>query len=416
VQPILALALGLRGAGYDVTFATHTNFEGFVRSHGLEYAPMSGDPNGFQQTPAGRELIAAGANPLRFFPALKKVMKELGGAMLADALAATAQADAIVAGPLAFVAAPIAQKRGLPVVRTALQPTYPTPSVASPMSPPGLRLGRTYNLLTYRLSSALFLTYVRPMLREWRAALGLTGRFSLTDWIPPHRPGLYGFSPALFPPDVDWGANAYATGFWFLDAEPGWTPPPELEAFLAAGPPPVYIGFGSMNDKDPEGTTRIILEALERTGLRAVIGMGWAGLAKGALPAGVYAIDSVPHDWLFPRVAAVVHHAGAGTMAAGLRAGKPTVCIPFATDQPFWAHRLHELGVSPPPIPRKQLAADRLAAALREATTSPVLAAQADRLGQAIRGERGVETAVGLITKFLEGHRTCRSHGSMGVL
>jgi sterol 3beta-glucosyltransferase len=401
VQPIAALALGMHRAGFDVTFATHANFEGFVKEQGLKFAPMSGDPKGFQQTPAGRELMAAGANPFRFMPALRKVMKEISSSMLLDAMAATEGAEAIIAGPLGFVAAPIAEKRGIPVVRTALQPNYPTYSVANPMSPPGLRLGRHYNMATYRVTQTLFMVFLRPIVREWRARLGLSGRFKLTEWMPPYRPGLYGFSPALFPADTDWGPNAFATGYWFLDLAHNWSPPADLVTFLDAGPTPVYIGFGSMNDKDPEGTTAIILEAIKRTGLRAVIGMGWAGIGRGDLPADVYAIDSVPYDWLFPRMAAVVHHGGAGTVAAALLAGKPAVCIPFMADQPFWAHKLHTLGVSPPPIPRKQLDAGRLADALMSATTSTAIATRAMELGETIRNERGVENAVALIEDLI---------------
>jgi UDP:flavonoid glycosyltransferase YjiC (YdhE family) len=164
--------------------------------------------------------------------------------------------------------------------------------------------------------------------------------------------------------------------------------------FLQSGPPPVYIGFGSMAGRDPERRAEIALEALKRSGQRGVLLTGWGGLQPRDLPDDVYAVDSVPHDWLFPQMAAVVHHGGAGTTAAGLRAGTPTVIVPFFGDQPFWGRRVAELGVGPAPIPQKQLSVERLAAAIRTAAGDPAMRARAQELGRRIRQEDGVARAV----------------------
>ena len=167
------------------------------------------------------------------------------------------------------------------------------------------------------------------------------------------QPILYGYSPAVIPPPADWGADIHVTGYWFLDPAEDWTPDAALTDFLAAGPPPVYVGFGSMSSRNPEATANLILDALARTGQRGIIHAGWGGLQRTDLPASVMMVDGVPFAWLFPRVAAVVHHGGAGTTSAGLRAGVPSVVVPFFGDQPFWAQRVADLGVGPAPIPRR---------------------------------------------------------------
>ena len=166
-------------------------------------------------------------------------------------------------------------------------------------------------------------------------------------------------------------AHIHLTGYWFIPAEADqdWTPPPAVQEFLQQGPAPIYIGFGSMSSRKPVETTHLILQALAQTGQRAILLSGWNGLAAERLPATALVVESIPHDWLFQHVAAVVHHGGAGTTAAGLRAGVPSIVIPFFADQPFWGQRVADRGVGPRPIPRQQLTAARLAYALDQAAT-----------------------------------------------
>jgi sterol 3beta-glucosyltransferase len=187
------------------------------------------------------------------------------------------------------------------------------------------------------------------------------------------------------------------TGYWFLD-DAGWVMPPSLRGFLEAGPPPVYVGFGSIPSMDPVRTTTMIVDALAVVGQRGILASGWGGLAAAPLAEHVYVLDAAPHDRLFPHVAAVVHHGGAGTTAAGLRAGRPTVICPFFGDQPFWGWRIAELGVGPAPIAFKYLTAEKLAKAIRRAVTDPEMHRRAAELGSRIREENGVGRAVELIT------------------
>lgn len=173
-----------------------------------------------------------------------------------------------------------------------------------------------------------------------------------------------------------------------------------LAAFLEAGPPPVYIGFGSMVSSRPQETAELALQALARAGQRGVLASGWGGLHREALPEEVFLLDAAPHSWLFPRMAAVVHHGGAGTTAAGLRAGVPSILTPFFGDQPFWGRQVHKLGVGPQPIPQRQLSAANLAAAIQQAVTDTEMQQRAADLGRRIRAEDGVARAVEVLQRL----------------
>jgi sterol 3beta-glucosyltransferase len=227
--------------------------------------------------------------------------------------------------------------------------------------------------------------------------LGPLGPF-LDYMFPPV--SLDGYSAHVVPPAADWGKKHHVTGFWFLDDGRGYRPPADLAAFLAADPAPVYVGFGSMHNRDPEAATRLVIEALERAGQRGVLLTGWSGMSAGGASDRVYFLNNVPHDWLFPRVAAVVHHGGAGTTAAAMRAGVPAVVVPFMSDQPFWGRRVMELGVGPKPIPRQRLDADRLARGIHHAVNDSAMRLQAADLGRRIRAEDGVGRAVDLLDNY----------------
>ena len=199
-------------------------------------------------------------------------------------------------------------------------------------------------------------------------------------------------SPALIPKPNDWGRHISISGFYFLSLASSYTPEPDLAAFLAAGPPPVYIGFGSIVVDDPNAMTKLIFEAIRKTGVRALVSKGWGGLGADALgiPEGVFMLGNVPHDWLFKHVSCVLHHGGAGTTAAGIALGRPTIVIPFFGDQPFWGAMTARAGAGPLPIPYKQLSSHKLAAAITEAL-KPGTLAKAKELGERIKEEKGCE-------------------------
>lgn len=200
-------------------------------------------------------------------------------------------------------------------------------------------------------------------------------------------------SPSLIPKPKDWGNHISISGFYFLSLASNFTPEPALEEFLNAGPPPVYIGFGSIVVDDPNAMTKLIFDAVKKTGQRALVSKGWGGFGADALgiPDNVFMLGNVPHDWLFKRVSCVVHHGGAGTTAAGIALGRPTVVVPFFGDQPFWGAMIAKAGAGPKPVPSKQLTADNLAAEIMEAL-HPNSLSRAQELGARISSENGTLT------------------------
>jgi sterol 3beta-glucosyltransferase len=218
-------------------------------------------------------------------------------------------------------------------------------------------------------------------------------------------PLIYGYSPVVVPRPPDWSGNQHISGYWFLDTAKDYLPEKTLLDFLANGPPPVYIGFGSMVDHEREEITQIVINALKETNQRGILLGGWSRLGSGDLPDFILQIDEVAHDWLFPKMAAVVHHGGAGTTAAGLRAGVPSVIVPMFGDQFFWGWCVRESGAGSEPIPRNKLTVANLTRAIQQAIYNDDIKNKASLIGQLIRAENGVESAVSMIEGFVKnGH------------
>jgi len=329
-----------------------------------------------------------------------------------DYYAACTDAESILFHLLtALPAASIAEKLRLPAFPCYLQHVHPSRYLASPAFPPwrtGLSfLEPFYNRATYLLEDSVFWYLIKPVINRWRQdclSLGpyLKNPFTKRTWS--QGPFFYGFSRHVIPEPPDWGSSIHVTGYWFLKGSAAWTPPSDLIDFLESGPPPIYVGFGSMVNRNPEELTSIILRALARTAQRGILLTGWGGISNRDLPTEVFKIESVPHDWLFPRVSAVIHHGGAGTTAAGLRAGRPTLVVPFFGDQTFWGWRIYQLGVGPKPIPRRKLTVSALAAAIEQLVGNSRYAIRAEAVGAEIRGENGVENTVRLLRKYLRIH------------
>ncbi|MCI0397774.1 MAG: glycosyltransferase [Chloroflexi bacterium] len=397
VQPLVALGLGLQAAGHQVCLATHPEFAPFVTGWGLGFRPVEGNPRAMIESEAGQAWLASGRNPIRFIRHFFELMEPVAGRFLVTVWEACQGAEAIIYSTLGVAGYYVAKALGIPALGAPLQPLHPTRAFPS-VSFPDIKLGSWYNLLTHYLVLQLLWQPLRPLVERWRReTLGLP---PTSFWGPlrpmqaEHHPVLYGFSQAVLPRPADWGPWLHVTGYWFLDAPPGWQPPAGLVEFLASGPPPVCVGFGSMQSRDPEAVTEIVLAALARARQRGILITGWGGLGQADLPPDVFKAEAIPHDWLFPRVAAVVHHGGAGTTAAGLRAGVPSILVPFFGDQPFWADRVRALGVGPAPVPRRALTVERLAQAIMMAVQDEGMRRRAAALGRQIRAENGVARAV----------------------
>jgi sterol 3beta-glucosyltransferase len=378
VQPYLALACGLLAAGHRPLLAAPRRFAPMAAARGVEFAPLDDELLTLQDSVKGQGVRAAITAARSVRPMLRRLLDDQAG------LAARPEFDVVVHHPKALGGPSVAEKLGVPALAGLLLPLYvPTAAFAAPILP--VRVPPALNRASWRITAAIEAPY-RKTLRTWRRErLGLTGP------VPPATRGgvLHAWSPHLLPAPADWPEEARPIGFWTLPAG-DWTPPEPLARFLADGEPPVYVGFGSSFGGDPEALAATVLEAVRMTGRRAVLATGWGALRPGEQGGDVLVIEEAPHDWLLPRVAVAVHHGGVGTVAAALRAGLPQVVRPFMSDQPFWAARLHQLGVAPPPLPRR-LRPERLAAAITEAAG---LTAAARALAGKLATEDGVAAAV----------------------
>jgi sterol 3beta-glucosyltransferase len=405
VQPYVALGSGLKAAGYNVRVLTSENFESLVAGAGLGFASTGENIEDIIQSEEWRKTTESG-NFLAILARMQSEMKR-HAANVAQKLPALVEGSGLIlAGTGILSAYSLAEKFNIPIIQAYVFPFTPTTEFSAPVVAK-LPLG-ALNRLSFHLLRQMFWQSSKAVDVAIRQALNMS---KAPFWGPyrtlnqNHVPALYGYSRYVLPRPHDWPDNHLVTGYWFLDPPDGWTPPPDLVDFLNAGEPPVYIGFGSMGSRNPEEAGAIALEALKRTRQRGVLASGWGGLKASDLPDTVHLISSIPHRWLFPRMKAVVHHGGAGTTAAGLGAGVPSVIIPFMGDQPFWGKRVAELGVGPAPIPRKRLTGEQLADAIEEAVSNTAMRQRAAELGEKIRAEAGIDNAVALIEQYTRQRR-----------
>ena len=401
VQPYIALGKGLQSAGHTIRLVSHSNFESLVASYGLEFWSFGNDVKDAVENSDMQALTEKG----NFLLLLAKMAKEAQREALRFAKGGllAAQGMEIVLSGLGglFIGIAIAEKLNIPLVQAYVVPFSPTREMSSVLTP---KLPPVLNRVSHQLTRQLMWqgfrsadTIARKKVLNIPAA-PLLGPYDSKSTH--NMPILYGFSPSVIPAPSDWNDQTHITGFWFVDEADDWQPPAALLDFLQAGPAPIYIGFGSMSSRAPEQTADLIIQALKLTNQRAILLSGWGGLQKANIPDSIFMIDSIPHSWLFPRVSAVVHHGGASTTAAGLKAGVPSVIIPFFGDQPFWGQRVAELGVGSKPIPRKQLTAERLANAIREVVTNEDMRQRAAKLGKQIQTENGIESAVEIFNEL----------------
>jgi len=406
VQPYIALGKGLQAAGHQVQLATLGMFEPVVRSYGLDFALIKESPLSFIE-----RVIASGSNFVQRLLETRRIITAMMGRLLDDAWQAVQDADLIITSNLLiYPGYSLSEQLGVPSIGTLLVPYLRTRAFPNPAFFSGQRsLGGRGNLLTYDLFNQATWQLYRSSMNKQRQRFGLSPLPMLGiagQMLREHYPFLYAYSPLVVPRPADWEANIHVTGYWFLNAPASWQPPEALLAFLEAGPPPVYIGLGSMKTRDPAATTELMLQALARSGQRGILLTSSSGVNETEVPGEVYTLTEAPHDWLFPRMAAVVHHGGAGTTAAGLRAGVPTIITPVYSDQFFWGQRIATLGVGPSPIPQKQLTAERLATAIRLATSDQAMQDRARAVGQTLRKEDGVAQAVRIIEAILAARTT----------
>ncbi|KAM5341392.1 hypothetical protein ACJ41O_014423 [Fusarium nematophilum] len=431
VQPFVALGKVLKDTyGHRVRLATHPNFKGFVQENGLEFFSIGGDPSRLMAfmvknpslVPGFRSIISGDVGERRrdvaeYIQGCWRSCYKAGDGMATDddssePAARPFVADCIIANPPSFAHIHCAEKLGIPLHIMFTMPYSPTQAFPHPLAniqssnaDPQLT-----NYISYSMIEVLSWQSLGDIINRFRAkCLGLDP-VSLI-WAPgmlqrlkiPHT---YCWSPALIPKPKDWGPHISISGFCFLNLASNYTPAPDLQAFLDAGPPPVYIGFGSIVLDDPNAMTKLIFKAVRKTGQRVLLSKGWGGMGADGLriPDGVFMLGNVPHDWLFKHVSCVVHHGGAGTTAAGITAGRPTLVVPFFGDQPFWGAMVARAGAGPDPIPHRQLTADKLADAI-SFCLKPESLERARELASKIAAERGSDMGAQSFHQYLEADR-----------
>ncbi len=400
VQPYVALGKGLKEVGHTVRILSSGDFHDLVTDYGLDFFTTGGSSQAVAQS---LQVLLEQGKMLKILSQMSHASQQQAIQAAEKGLVACQGSDLILGGLSGlFSGQALSEKLGIPLLLAYLVPFTPTSAFPSALTPiPQTPLTQWMNKPSHLLAQQTMWQSFRSADSKARAEVlhipsaSLWGPFS--SLRRQKQPVLYGYSSYVLPHPRDWDDTQHVTGYWFLEPPVGWEPPADLLHFLQSGPPPIYIGFGSMSSSKPEEAADMVLQALTRTGQRGVLYEGWGGLKKEQLPESVFMTGSIPHTWLFPRMAAVVHHGGVGTTAAGLAAGIPSIITPFFADQPFWGRRVYELGVGPKPIARRRLTVDNLTEAIRRAVSDVEMRKKAAALGERIRAENGIAQAVAVI-------------------
>lgn len=404
VQPYISVGRELKKAGHAVRVATFKTFEDMVKSSDLELYPIKGDVVAMA-TGDSMQGSRQADNPLKLILSFNDLKTHVFD-LQEDFFNACAGSDAIVYHPGVPLGYFMAQYLKIPSIFATPFPMTPTREYPALMFYNNVRLGGGFNLVTHKIfEQVMWLSSSLAVSQFWKKKFGRAPR----DFACPFGKQNSRFSPTIiscsdhvFPRPKDWPEFVHNTGYWFLDEEVDQGQYRDLINFIEAGAPPVYIGFGSIGDSSRAvQTTGLVVEALSRSGQRGILATGWSGMSKIDNTNELFLLESVPHSWLFPRMAAVVHHGGAGSTAAGLRAGVPSVIIPHSLDHFAWGRRVYELGVGSKPIPRKSLTAEKLAEAIQVVATKELKEA-AKELGKKIQSENGAEKAARIIVDCLE--------------
>lgn len=402
VEPFVALARGFLRSGHSARLAAPEGFSGFIGSHGIECVPLPGDPDRL----VAEMVEEAGSNWARMIVIMSRFVLPLAAEVLERVRRAANGADVIIHSFLMTQAGhELALRQRIPDVSAQLFPVFAATSEFPGVVFPDLPFGPAYRRLTHAIITQSFHLggrFLYSRVRRDRPWLPALSGWPFGGRWPHDAPMLLAFSPCVVTRPGDWPDSVQLTGYWFIEPAGDGGVDAGLQRFLDAGPPPVYLGFGSMIARDAKRLAATAIDALKASGRRGVLAAGRAGLRADADQDSIHVVESVPHGWLFPRMSGIVHHGGAGTTGAALRAGVPQVVIPFTADQHFWGRRVRSLGVGPAPIPFSRLNARRLSDAIAQATSDAGLRARAQLVGRQVAAEDGIGNAVRLVLRHTE--------------
>jgi len=408
VQPYIILGMALKNKGHQVMVCTGNRFKEDVTTKGLEYGYITNEA--FELLDADKTILE---DSIGIFGVLKtsikliKKAKPINRKMIVNSWEAANhyEPDVVLYHPKALGAVSIAEKFKIPAILISLVPMLAATTEFPVIGMPKLRLGSWYNRLTYKLITVGYSSYIKDLNDIRISEMGLrklpkkTGITTTSNGTPV--PNIHAISPHVIPRPHDWPAMYTMDGYIAEDKPEEGPPPVELQEFLAAGAPPVYIGFGSMSGSNSKRLTDTVIRALKKANVRGIIASGWGGLRTTDLPETILGIEDAPHAWLFLQVSAVVHHGGAGTTAAGLRAGCPTIICPFMGDQPFWGDQVVRLGVGLKMPSQKKLTVEKLSEAIHTVITDKTIQESAALLGEKLQTEDGTANIICTIESII---------------
>lgn len=409
VQPYIALGKGLIEEGHKVIIATHAEFEPWITKHGIGFKEIAGDPTELMSL-----MVTHGSMSLAFIKEASLKFKGWINELLQTAWFACQGADILIESPSSMAGIHIAEALGIPYMRAFTMPWTRTRAYSHAFIQPDQKKGGSYNYLTHVMFETIFWKGISSQVNKWRVEMLNIPKTNLYKLQQFKVPFLYNVSQEVLPPAVDFPDWVKVTGYWFLDegAAKNYEPPTELIKFIERanedGKKIVYIGFGSIVVDDAKSLTKAVIESVLEADVRCILNKGWSDRlsekhnqknVEVELPPEIYNSGAIPHDWLFPRIDAAVHHGGSGTTGATLRSGLPTIIKPFFGDQFFYSTRIEEIGAG---IALRKLNAKSLTKALKTATSDMKMIEKAKQISEQIRNEQGVLSAIESIYSELE--------------
>jgi sterol 3beta-glucosyltransferase len=400
-QPYIALAQQLKKLGKDVRITGSKSFEGFIQSYGIDFYPVDADIESLNVDPKLLKAAGSADNPLKMLLAFNK-MKEFGIYMVNDFYGACEGSELIIYHPGCTIGYFAAQKFGIPSVLASPFPMHKTKEYLSVVLYGKAKSNSFTKKISYEMIQGMLWMASKSSVKGfWKKQFGTVPEnfgCPFERHTDQRHPAIASCSNFVFKRPTDWNKHIHQYGYWFVEESSEYMPSEELAAFLNAGEKPVYIGFGSMTSLvKHDNLAELAAEAITKSGKRGIL----CGMGKPAnLTKNIFAIDSIPHTWLFERVSAVCHHGGAGTTASGFKAGVPSIIIPFSNDQFAWAYRSYDLGVGAKPISKKELTSDKLADAIRVALSEQIVT-NAKTLGKKIATENGALECAKIIITLL---------------
>jgi sterol 3beta-glucosyltransferase len=420
IQPYLALALRLKKEGHEVILAAGIEYASFIQERQVQYTPMHINVQEIFQLKQCRAFFyGKGKEKQEANIEWRKLLTIHIPKILDEIWVASQGADCLIYPPTLYPVWHIAEKLKIPAIISIAVPIVSVTAAFPAILLCANDLGKFLNRWSHRLQISMLMRSFREIVKQWcRNTLQVKSPGRFMNYLSRNGdpiPVLYPYSPMVLPMPGDWNNTTLASGYWFLERHEDWKPSVELESFLAKGPAPVFLGFGSMAARNPENTHHLILSALRIAGERGIICLGRSGMNANKKSDFVHYEEQIPYDWLFTRVKAVVHHGGSGTLGIGLRYGKPNIICPFIPEQTFWGNQVKRLNAGPSPIPQipnEDFTAERLAEAIKTAVSDPMILRGAENLGKAIRNEDGLGNAVNFIHAQIEAYYRKESNTS----